>query len=175
MRLLEAVLREASWCSRHRPATAGQHLPQTRTSDEVPLMSSSRGWVLAATSAHRCRECCDRGNADRPQRTYAKAAVADRSRARMPIRTASRKQRSFPRTMSPFKMPWRDVELPALRLLRMADKRRKASPCLPCTVSRTWPRTACRCHAWMAGTRGVCSPHWWEGRSSNDAPLKNWR
>src|SRR5262249_16334935 len=32
MRLLAAVLREASWCSRHRPATAGKRLPQTKTS-----------------------------------------------------------------------------------------------------------------------------------------------
>jgi len=43
MRLLEAVLREASWCSRHRPATAGQRVPQTRTNDEVHLIPLSRG------------------------------------------------------------------------------------------------------------------------------------
>ena len=56
MRLLEAARREASLCSRHRPATAGQRLPQTRTSDAVNLMPSSRGWAFAARSVHRFRE-----------------------------------------------------------------------------------------------------------------------
>jgi len=59
MRLLEAARREASLCSRHRPATAGQHLPQTRTSDEVNLIPSSRGGAFAARSAHRFRECIE--------------------------------------------------------------------------------------------------------------------
>src|SRR5262249_12349651 len=66
-------------------------------------------------------------------------------------------------------------EAPGSKVVTDSDKRRNAAPCLPCTVSRTWPRTACRCHARMAGTRGVCAPYGREGRASNDATLKMWR
>ena len=45
----------------------------------------------------------------------------------------------------------------------------------PITVQQTLPRTEFRCDSRMAGTRGVCAPHWREGRSSNDSTLKNWR
>ena len=90
----------------------------------------------------------------------------------MPIRTASRKQRSFPRTMSPFKMPWRDVELLALGLVRMADKRRKAYVSHARSHEHGRGRHADAMRGWQAR---VVSAHTIGERSSNDATLKNWR
>ena len=52
---------------------------------------------------------------------------------------------------------------------------KKSVAMYPITVQQTLPRTEFRCDSRMAGTRGVCAPHWREGRSSNDSTLKNWR
>jgi signal transduction histidine kinase len=56
---------------------------------------------------HRFRECFDRGNADRTHRKYSKAPVADRSGARIPIRTHLASRAAFTRTIPFLKIPLR--------------------------------------------------------------------